>query len=82
MTQTVDGGKGDDVLSVDYSNAAGGITTTFNATTNIGEITAGKNRVSYKNIEGLNILGTAYNDNIVGNSGNDTLSGGYGKDTI
>ncbi|MEH2399376.1 calcium-binding protein [Nostoc sp.] len=80
---TIDGGKGEDVLSVDYSNAAGGITTTFSATTNIGAITAGTSQVSYKNIERLNISGTAYNDNIVGNSGNDTLSTGTsGKDTI
>ncbi|BAY77910.1 hemolysin-type calcium-binding region [Nostoc linckia NIES-25] len=83
ITQTVDGGQGNDLLSVDYSNASGGITTTFNATTNIGSITAAKYRVSYKNIERLNIFGTAYNDNIVGSNGNDTLStGGGGKDTI
>ncbi|MHC5763544.1 calcium-binding protein [Nostoc sp.] len=50
----------------------------FNATTNIGEITAGTNRVSYKNIERLNISGTAYDDNIVGNNGDDILFGGYG----
>ncbi|MEH1909353.1 beta strand repeat-containing protein [Nostoc sp.] len=79
---TIDGGAGDDVLSVDYSNATEDITTTFNATTNIGEITAGTNLVSYKNIERLNILGTYYNDNIVGNSGDDTLSGGYGGNDI
>ncbi|MEH2141289.1 beta strand repeat-containing protein [Nostoc sp.] len=80
---TIDGGKGDDLLSVDYTNATGGITTTFNATTNIGSIRAGTNLVSYKNIEELNILGTAYDDNIVGNNGNDTLStGSGGKDTI
>ncbi|MEH2462534.1 beta strand repeat-containing protein [Nostoc sp.] len=83
VTQTVDGGKGDDLLRVDYSNATGGITTTFNATTNIGSITAGISRVSYKNIERLNILGTAYDDNILGSNGDDTLSGGVsGKDTI
>ncbi|MEH2012901.1 calcium-binding protein [Nostoc sp.] len=71
------------MLSIDYSNATGGITTTFNATTNIGSITAGTSRVSYKNIEELNILGTVYNDLIVGNSGNDTLSTGTGgNDTI
>jgi Ca2+-binding RTX toxin-like protein len=75
---TVDGGQGNDLLSVDYSNAAGGITTTFNATANIGLITAGTNQVSYTNIEQLNILGTAYNDNIVGNNGDDTLSTGSG----
>ncbi|MEH2070383.1 MAG: calcium-binding protein [Nostoc sp.] len=80
---TIDGGKGDDLLSVDYRNATGGISSTFNAATNTGSITAGMYRVSYKNIERLNITGTNYNDNIVGNNGNDTLSGGYGgKDTI
>ncbi|MHC5770084.1 MAG: beta strand repeat-containing protein [Nostoc sp.] len=80
---TIDGGKGDDFLFVDYTNATGGIATTFNATTNIGLITAGTSGISYKNIEQLNILGTAYNDNIVGTSGNDTLStGSGGKDTI
>ncbi|BAY78060.1 hemolysin-type calcium-binding region [Nostoc linckia NIES-25] len=82
-TQTIDGGIGDDFLSVDYRNGTGGIKTTFNATTNIGEITAGKYRVSYKNIEQLNIADTAYDDNIVGSNGNDTLSVGKGgKNTI
>ncbi|MEH2239504.1 beta strand repeat-containing protein [Nostoc sp.] len=79
---TIDGGKGDDLLSVGYSGATGGITSTFNATTNIGSITAGTNRVNYKNIERLNISGTGYNDQIVGNSGNDTLSGRGGNDTL
>ncbi|WP_366838436.1 calcium-binding protein [Nostoc sp. LPT] len=82
---TIDGGAGDDMLSVDYSysNPTAGITTTFNATTNKGVITAGTNQVNYKFIERLNISGTAYDDNIVGNSGNDTLStGNSGKDTI
>ncbi|WP_448267741.1 beta strand repeat-containing protein [Nostoc sp. DSM 114159] len=80
---TIDGGKGDDLLRVDYTNATGAIATTFNATTNIGSITAGTSQVNYKNIERLNILGTAFDDNIVGNSGNDTLStGSGGKDTI
>ncbi|MCC5658966.1 hypothetical protein LC608_18650 [Nostoc sp. XA010] len=83
MTQTVDGGKGDDFLSVDYTDATGGITSTFNATTNIGSITAGNNRVSYKFIEGLNIIGTTYDDNIVGSNDNDTIIGGNGgNDTI
>ncbi|MFN6489643.1 calcium-binding protein [Nostoc sp. DedQUE03] len=83
VTQTVDGGKGDDLLFVDYTLGTGGITTTFNPTTNIGAITAGKYRVSYKDIERLNISGTTYNDNILGGNGNDTLSGGDGgKDTI
>ncbi|MFN6565305.1 MAG: beta strand repeat-containing protein [Nostoc sp. ChiSLP01] len=79
---TVDGGTGDDLLLAYYS-ATGGITTTFNATTNTGSITAGTRLVRYKNIERLNITGTNYNDLIVGNNGNDTLSGGNGgNDTI
>jgi Ca2+-binding RTX toxin-like protein len=83
VTQTVDGGKGDDLLSIDYTNATGGISSTFNATTNVGSITAGTYGVSYKNIERLNISGTAYDDNIVGSNGNDTFStGDGGKDTI
>ncbi|MEH1945846.1 MAG: calcium-binding protein [Nostoc sp.] len=83
---TIDGGKGDDLLEgYYYSNSSGGqgITSTFNAVTNTGSITSGANQVSYKNIERLNISGTAYNDLIVGGNGNDTLTGGdRGKDTI
>ncbi|MHC5826576.1 MAG: calcium-binding protein, partial [Nostoc sp.] len=36
----------------------------------------------YKNIEGLNISGTAYNNNIVGSNGNDTLYGGNSNDIL
>jgi Ca2+-binding RTX toxin-like protein len=82
VTQTVDGGKGDDLLSIDYTNATGGISSTFNATTNVGSITAGTYGVSYKNIERLNISGTAYDDNIVGSNGNDILTGGYANDSL
>jgi Ca2+-binding RTX toxin-like protein len=83
VTQTVDGGTGDDLLSC-YAGSyyrydpIEGITSTFNATTNIGSITVGTNRVSYKFIERLDILGTQFDDLIVGSNGNDTLSGGYG----
>jgi Ca2+-binding RTX toxin-like protein len=97
VTETVDGGIGDDVLRVSYhesytssSSSPEGITTIFNATTNIGSITSGNNRVRYKNIEGLNIQGTRYDDLIVGSNGNDTIndafnapwSDNYGNDTI
>ncbi|MEH2289026.1 MAG: calcium-binding protein [Nostoc sp.] len=79
---TVDGGIGDDLLSF-FTDATGGIISTFNSNTNIGTITAGTNRVSYKNIERLNILGTSYADNIVGSNGNDTLDPGTnGNDTV
>ncbi|MEH2264796.1 calcium-binding protein [Nostoc sp.] len=83
VTQTVDGGIGDDFLSVNYYYTTGGITSTFNATTNTGSITAGTNRVNYKNIERLSISGTVYDDYIVGSGGNDTISGvDIGNDTI
>ena len=86
MTQTVDGGIGDDLLSVYYQSDnyfTRGITSRFNATTNIGSITNGTEQVSYKNIERLNISGTKYDDLIVGSNGNDTLFGGYGgNDTL
>ncbi|MBG1261321.1 beta strand repeat-containing protein [Nostoc commune] len=89
VTQTVDAGKGDDFLQAYYTNATGRMTSTFNATTNIGSITAGTNRVNYKNIERLEIRGTTYDDLIVGTNGNDYLFGGssgndpsYGDDTI
>ncbi|MDZ8187283.1 MAG: calcium-binding protein [Nostoc sp. ChiSLP02] len=82
-TQTIDGGKGDDLLSGDYGSFTRRITSNFNATTKVGSITAGTYHFSYKNIERLNIQGTGYNDSIVGSNGNDTLNpGGGGKDTI
>nr|WP_223269968.1 calcium-binding protein [Nostoc sp. 'Peltigera membranacea cyanobiont' 213] len=83
VIQTVDGGTGKDTLSVSYQSDPNGITTTFNATTNIGSITPSRNQVSFKNIEELNITGTAYNDYLVGSNGNDSLDGGRGgNDTI
>ncbi|MEA5626768.1 hypothetical protein [Nostoc sp. UHCC 0251] len=83
VTATVDGGTGDDTLQFGYdTDLTEGITSAFNPITNIGSITVGTNRVNYKNIERLGIIGTAYNDNIVGSNGNDTLSGNGGNDTL
>ncbi|MBX9257916.1 hypothetical protein H1Q63_29000 [Desmonostoc muscorum CCALA 125] len=85
VTQTVDGSAGNDSLSVSYSSATTGITSTFDATSNIGAIstTQGTTVLSYKNIEQLNIIGTDYDDYIVGSNGNDTLtSGNDSNDTI
>ncbi|BDI17566.1 hypothetical protein ANSO36C_33680 [Nostoc cf. commune SO-36] len=85
VTQTVDGGTGNDSLSVSYSSATTGITSTFDPITNIGAIstTTGTTVLNYKNIEQLNITGTAYDDYLVGSNGNDTLrSGNDGNDTI
>ncbi|MEH1889913.1 MAG: calcium-binding protein [Nostoc sp.] len=83
----IDGGKGDDLLSInygyyDYGNYTKGITSTFNTTTNSGSITDGTNRVIYKNIERLNIIGTNFDDLIVGSNGNDTLDGSDGNDIL
>ncbi|WP_375467818.1 calcium-binding protein [uncultured Nostoc sp.] len=84
---TIDGGTGNDLLSYfAYSAYSGnytkGITSTFNATTNIGSITNDTNRVSYKNIERLDIIGTPYDDLIVGSNGDDTLDGYDGNDIL
>ncbi|MBW4425047.1 MAG: calcium-binding protein [Nostoc desertorum CM1-VF14] len=82
----IDGGTGDDLLSYNPiftdNNLTEGITSTFDATTNIGSITAGTNRVSYKNIEKLDISGTYYDDLIVGSNGNDILTGINGNDSL
>ncbi|WP_292856361.1 calcium-binding protein [Nostoc sp. LPT] len=79
---TIDGGKGDDLLIVHDGGGSEGITSTFNATTNTGSITAGTNGVIYKNIERLDIIGTNYDDLIVGGNGDDTLNGGDGNDIL
>ncbi|MEH2212325.1 MAG: calcium-binding protein [Nostoc sp.] len=78
---TIDGGKGNDLLIVDDSSGSQ-ITSTFNAITNTGAITDGTNRISYKNIERLDITGTFYDDNIVGSNGNDILKGAFGNDML
>ncbi|MBN4004112.1 FG-GAP-like repeat-containing protein [Nostoc sp. LPT] len=84
VTTTVDGGTGDDTLRFIYDDTSltEGITSAFNATTNISSITVNTNRLNYKNIERLDIIGTRYNDNIVGSNGNDTLVGNDGNDTL
>lgn len=81
--QTVDGGAGEDFLKVLYAYPTGGIISTFNAATNEGSIKAGNISINYKNIEKLEISGTAHNDNIIGSKGDDSLDGGSnGYDTI
>ncbi|WP_322732074.1 calcium-binding protein [Nostoc sp. ChiQUE01b] len=81
-TQTVNGGNGNDLLSMYCYYATKGIASTFNATTNTGSVTADTYLVNYNNIERLNISGTDYNDLIVGSNGNDTLRGGKGNDSL
>jgi Ca2+-binding RTX toxin-like protein len=81
-TQTVDGGKNYDYLSINYSQATEKITSNFDTYANKGLITSGNNQVSYKNIEKLNIIGTAYDDYIVGSSGKNQIAGGAGSDYL
>ncbi|MEH2078704.1 MAG: calcium-binding protein [Nostoc sp.] len=81
-TQTVNGGNGNDLLSMRCYGATKGIASTFNATTNTGSVTPDTYLVNYNNIERLNISGTDYNDLIVGSNGNDTLTGGKGNDSL
>ncbi|MGJ5632634.1 beta strand repeat-containing protein [Nostoc sp. CALU 1950] len=81
-TQTVNGGNGNDLLSVYHNGTTKGIASTFNATTNTGSVTADTYLINYNNIERLNISGTDYNDLIVGSNGNDTLTGGKGNDSL
>ncbi|MBD2534614.1 calcium-binding protein [Nostoc flagelliforme FACHB-838] len=82
VTQTVDGGNGDDSLSINCYGATKAITSAFNVTTNTGSVTADGYLVNYNNIEALYILGTDYNDLIVGSNGNDTLTGNKGNDSL
>ncbi|MDF5710383.1 MAG: calcium-binding protein [Nostoc sp. S4] len=79
---TIDGGTGDDLLSVNFFAPTEGITSTFNTTTNVGSISSGTTLVSYKDIERLSIIGTIYDDYIVGNNGNDILYALAGNDTV
>ncbi|WP_234017062.1 calcium-binding protein [Nostoc sp. 'Lobaria pulmonaria (5183) cyanobiont'] len=79
---TIDGGADDDLLIVHNGIGREGITSTFNATTNTGSITAGTNGVIYKSIERLDIEGTEYDDLIVGGNGDDTLNGDGGNDIL
>ncbi|MEJ6480220.1 choice-of-anchor L domain-containing protein [Nostoc punctiforme UO1] len=91
---TVDGGSSsgdDDLLIVDYSvgDVGSGIQSFFNGT-NGGEIyrniTSSGNtlldRVTFSNIERLNVIGTSKADQLVGGNGADTLIGNDGDDSL
>ena len=89
---SVNGGAGNDTLIVDYSSNDNtgtffkGISSSFS--NGSGQFFANKgasgsfDRVSFSNIENLNITGTKYDDNIFGGTGNDILKGGLGNDTL
>jgi Ca2+-binding RTX toxin-like protein len=91
---TLDGGAGID--TVDYRNAAAGVTVTLAAVA--GQTGSGPGGDSLKNIENIDgtgfgdtlsgsddanfIQGLAGNDTLNGNGGNDTLDGGAGADRM
>jgi Ca2+-binding RTX toxin-like protein len=91
----VDGGDGTDTLIVDYSTNENtgnnkGIFSSNIIGSNSGFIAANKgseglggfDRVTYLNIEQLNVTGTKYDDTIQGGIGNDILKGGAGNDRL
>ncbi len=79
---TLNGGAGTDVLEVSFLSTTSGISTTLDASTTNGTITAGSSSVSFSSIEQFIIAGTAYNDTLLGGNGNDVLSGYTGKDNL
>ena len=86
---TVDGGAGNDLLIVDYSaNSYAGLTTTLtdavagNGFYNALTSASASDRITFSNIERVQITGTSFNDNLRGLAGNDTLNGGLGNDTL
>ncbi|MBH8560952.1 calcium-binding protein [Nostoc sp. CENA67] len=78
----VDGGTGNDDLSVYSGYTQVGIVTTLDSTTTNGTITSGNYQISFQNIERLEITGTFNSDSLLGGNGNDSLNGYGGGDTI
>ena len=86
---TVIGGAGRDTLAVNFTpfpsievSAGAAISTTLDASTTNGTITAGTTSISFSSIEQFNIIGTEFDDRLLGGNGNDTLTGGSGSDTL
>ncbi|MBD1863620.1 S-layer family protein [Trichocoleus sp. FACHB-46] len=82
----VDGGEGEDTLIVDYSalNSMSGGSDYYSSRGGYfaGYGTDGFSSISLRNIEHLNVTGTANNDIFGGIGGDDVLNGGAGNDVI
>ena len=86
---TVDGGDGDDLLIVNYSDHYSrrknpGIAS-FKPDSGIGfyrAIGSTTNIISFEDIERIYITGTKYNDNIIADDNDDRVIGGRGNDTL
>ena len=83
-TDTVDGGNGNDLLLVDYTNKTdgAGIHLGHLGTNHVWDIVTGQVLVSVSNVERYDITGSQYNDVFVGGSGNDIFNGGTGNDYL
>ena len=79
-----DGGSGID--TVDYQQAAGGITVTLGANGSAGTGPGGDSLISVENIHGSgfgdNLTGNELANELRGQDGNDTLSGNAGSDSL
>jgi Ca2+-binding RTX toxin-like protein len=86
----VDGGKGIDHLTVDYSVGDTGTGMTFNAQCyapyayrNVSSTNSTKlDYIRFGNIEEFTVIGTSKNDSIKTDDGNDIVNAGAGNDTI
>lgn len=94
---SIDGGSGNDLLTLNYSSLtytgtspSAGITSAvssngaggFNGFYNAYSSSSDFERVDFSNIERFQITGTVANDSITTGNGNDTLNGGAGNDTL
>jgi Ca2+-binding RTX toxin-like protein len=79
---SIDGGGGNDLLVLDYSNESGVLTGTISGYSVIDVNSQVLNQVTLSDFEQVNILGTVNDDNFTGSAGADTLNGWSGNDAI
>lgn len=84
---TIDGGEGEDTLIIDYSSLdfMGGFSYSYSGPGTgyySGYGVNGSGTINFRNIEHLDVTGTANNNVMGGGSGRDTLRGGAGDDVI
>ena len=77
----VDGGRGYDLLNLDFSNNQSGITSSLNDS-NSGEYFSDYGSIEFENIEAVNVTGSMDDDIIRGLRGQDTIYGEFGADTL
>jgi len=88
-SDVVDGGSGYDTLHLDFSNSNNGITSNLSSS-NSGEYISDESSIEFKNIEAINVTGSAYDDVLIAATGDrnfaDSLAsyveGGSGYDEL